>query len=76
MTAKHGGQKNRNGKTTVVLYLPCFLLVVVRCFCWVLVSLYVAIVIKNVICGDSMVWVASMRCDMMCLGVCCVWGGG
>ena len=25
--AKHGGQKNRNGKTNVVLFSPCFLLV-------------------------------------------------
>ena len=27
MVAEHGGQKNRNGKTIAVLFLPCFLLV-------------------------------------------------
>jgi hypothetical protein len=27
VTAYQGGQKNRNGKTTAVLFLPCFLLV-------------------------------------------------
>jgi hypothetical protein len=27
LIADHGGQKNRNGKTITVLFLPCFLLV-------------------------------------------------